>query len=341
MKFVITNAFRDKKKYFIFYLFFQLIFIGIFLLINTYEYYDYQINYVIGSNESNRGLEANIDNLNVEELFNNIPYIKEYYPLYNNQTAIYQNKPYQVNQIFNNKIKYGRNIEDDNEIVLSIYCFKQLNLTEKDLGNKEMKLFYNNKYYKFKIVGVTNNNHTHIYISSSSFNNIFRINPKSYYLLVDEYLNIPKTKKILEEKNISSGLYDDSYLKKIEDIKKIQKQYVYILIIITPLVIYFIKNIIKNIVLSESKNIALLKILGYKIKMIKGIVSIRLSIVILLSYIITLLISFIINFFTWQNHLLFDLKTISLIFFIIIIIKNVYILNHKTKINVLEIMQDI
>ena len=165
MKFIIFNAFRDKKKYLIFLsLFvFYLQFTRYFLLIN-YKYYDYQIYEVVGKKERNRIIELNTKDISILNEINHIDY---YYPLYSNQKLILEEHTYTINAYHNENIIYGRSINDSNEIIISKLLPKSLNLKVTDLINTEINVKINNTDYKFLIVGVTDNNASQFYINDN------------------------------------------------------------------------------------------------------------------------------------------------------------------------------
>lgn len=343
MKFIITNAFKDKKKYIVFYLLLQTIFILLELLLSHYEYYNYQINYVVGAKEINRGLEVIVDNENIKNMFDNIIEIKEYHPIYNNQSVTYNGNYYQINYFFRCSLKYGKIIKNEKEIVISTYLYKKMGLQEDDIGKKKIELFIGNKIYEYKIVGVTDNNKAHLFLSLIEFKSIFKSQARKYYLLVDKYPNISIVIKKLEKQKVSVSIHDADGMKEIEKIQVIQREYFYILMMLLVFLIYFIKYILKNIKKSEEKNIALLKILGYKNKTIKKIIEFRIVILITFTYLVTVTISFIINSFIEYIDILFVIKSNSVIYMLAILLNylnSIKIIKEIKKINVLKVLED-
>lgn len=287
MKFIIFNAFRDKKKYLIFLsLFVFLISILLTLLIN-YKYYDYQIYEVVGKKERNRIIELNTKDISILKEINHIDY---YYPLYSNQKLILEEQTYTINAYHNENIIYGRSINASNEIIISKLLPKSLNLKVTDLINKEINVKINNTDYKFLIVGVTDNNASQFYINDNELQVMYNLNSNRYYIVIDKYINVNKTINKLIDKGYNASLYDTTDLKEIEELNNIKRNYIYFGVLIILIITVFLINIIKNLIHTENKNLALLKILGFKSSKIKNIILIRLILIILLSHLLVLFI---------------------------------------------------
>lgn len=344
---IIYNAFKDYKKYFLFILLFSLSFFLIFIFLSIYDYYDYQINYVIGNKEINRGLEVNtLTDSNQKETFQSLNYIENFYPLYNNERFLYQNKYYQVNYKYNtNNMKFGKSSLSSHEIILSYYCFNFLELNEEDVGNKILTVTYDNKAYDFLIVGVVNDNSSQFYITLDEMETIFSLTPNRYYVLINQYLNISKAKSEFDKLGYSSDIYDATGYAEILQIKKLQQTYIYILIFIMIISYTFVNNIIKNIIASEYKNIAILKAVGFKNKKIKQILIIRLISLVSIASLFTTIIEIII--IPLLNKIInapmfsynYIVKMTIPVFIILIIVTLICTAQLKTKIKKLSVLE--
>lgn len=348
---IIYNTFRDYKKYLLFTLLIMLSFLLMFIFLSIYDYYDYQINHVVGNKEINRGLLVDIlSDTNPIKVFNELDYIENYYPIYNNEYVIYNNKYYQVNYKFNsNDIKFGKSTLSNNEIIISYYTFLNFNLNENDIGNKVFTVTYNNKKYDLLLVGVVNNNKSQFYISLSDMENIFSLVPNEYYVLIDKYTNINKAENEFSKLGYYADIYDTTGYNEINQIKNIQKNYVYMLVGMIIISCIFINNIINNIISSEYKNIAILKAIGYRNRKIQNILLIILICLIIFSFmlisLLELIFSPLLNII--MNNQLFSfiyiLKSnfLILLVFILMILVNIFKIRKKVKrLNVLNALQD-
>ncbi len=298
-KLMIFSAFRNKKRYILYTTLIMLIFILCFILCINYNYYNYQINYIIGGKEINRGLVLYYENEKIQNLVNEIKYIDSFSPLYNEAKIKYNGKVYKINSNFQKNIIYGKNIEKDDELIISMLFFKNMGLEESDIGNTSINLLLKGKNYKFLIVGVTDDNHCHFYINNDSVENILELCPSKYYLLVNSYNNVSKVIKSLTDKDYFVEYYDSGGLYEIEDVQSAKKTYLYLCLLIIICLMIFFKSIINNIVTSETKNISLYKAIGFKNKYIKNIIIKRIAIILNFSYLLalglTLIVSILIN----------------------------------------------
>ncbi len=337
MKLLVFSSFRDKKKTIIYTLLIILIFILSLILCINYEYYDYQINYIVGGKEINRGLVLYYDKNNIENFINNLKYIESYEPLYKESKIKNNNTTYLINSNFQKEIVYGRNIKKDNEILVSLLYLENNNLNYNDILNTNIKLTVNKNNYDFKIVGVTNDNHAHFYINNNSYERILNIKPNKYYILVNSYINVEQVINNIESKDYTVEYYDSGNLYEIEDIKIVKKKYIYLFIFLLILLMLFYKFIIKNIFNSEEKNISLYKSIGFKTKYIKNIIINKILIMLTYSYLFIFLISLIISSILNKKYLTYFIifKYISLIYIIMIILLIFESFNMKKKIKII------
>ena len=169
------------------------------------------------------------------------------------------------------------------------------------------EIVINNKNYKFKCVGVVNNDYQKIYINDSKLKDIAteqNYTPLYYRILVKKYSQVDIVIKELENKGYYATLENITEQEEINILKNIKNYADIITIIVFVILIIIIFNVLKIIYLNEEKNIAILKISGYKNIIILFIILIRVFIIIGISYIlfsIFLLIIYIIaNIFRIQ-----------------------------------------
>lgn len=332
---MIFSAFRNKKRYTIYTALIILIFILCFILCINYNYYNYQINYVIGGKEANRGLVLYYDDKEIQNLVDEIKYIDNYSPLYNEENIKYNKKVYKINSNFQKNIIYGKNIEKDNELLISLLFFRNMGLKEDDIGNTSIDLSFNGEKYSFLIVGVTDDNHSHFYINDNVMENALKLKPSKYYLLVDNYVNVSKVIQLLNDKDYTVEYYDSGSLYEIEEVQKAKKIYLYLCLLFIVCLIIFFKSIIKSIVTSELKNISLYKAIGFKNKSIKNIIVKRIAIIISFSYFITTILAIFLSLIINKPYItvLSSIKYITMIYLlkVIILICSEFEIIHKIK----------
>jgi hypothetical protein len=277
---VIFSSFRKKGKYIIYILLLFIISCFYLLIIGIDNYYSYNINEVLGKKDVNRGLV-----------------------IYNSNVDIFIESNISLNIYRNYDLLMGSNNLEENDVIISKFYFNILNLEENDIvSNKKIKYKINNKSIVLNIVGVTSNNKTNIYVSESLFNKISDEYPTSYYVLVDSYKNVLKVQDYLLEHGIDSELYDTSGLLEIEKLEKDRQLFKYVLYVSLISLFIVLYMIIKNIFLSEEKNIAILKAIGYKTKDICLIILSRVLILMICSYILNVLLCLIL--FQFNNYIL-------------------------------------
>ena len=157
-KMIIYSAFRNKK-YIVYTILITLLFILSYIFCLNYNYYDYQINDVLGEKEVNRGLILYYEEDNIEDLISEINHIDNFFPLYNNINIKIGKNTYKINSDFKKDIVYGKSIEKDNELIISMLYFRTLEINESEIGYKTIDLAIDGKKNNFTILGVTDDNH--------------------------------------------------------------------------------------------------------------------------------------------------------------------------------------
>lgn len=292
MKFIIFNGYRDKKRYLAYLILFSLIILFLFVLFENNEFYDYQINYVIGAKEANREIvvEDNDSSKSIVSLLDKNKHILNYYPLYDSEIIQVNKLGTKINYHRNEKITLGRDISNNNEVILSTFGYQRLSLDENDLG-KTIKLSINDKTYEFVFVGITDVKSVDIYLSQSEFEEIFSLSPSKYGALIDEYPNVSKTIDNLQEKGYNAYIEVFQNYSEIHNIQKVKDSLTVIFVASLIFIFLFVRNITKNVLRMESKNITIYKIVGFKNLKIFKIVFLRIFLTILLSYIFVLSIN--------------------------------------------------
>ena len=257
----------NKKRYFVTLSTVITILLAIFLMIC---YYDASINMEYINNINNRTLIANIQNKNdindikkmahINAVFLKIPYI----------SIEIDNKKFKLDYLNDNNINIlsGNNISKlkNNEIIVPSTCFNS-----EYLG-KEMIVKVNNKEYRYIISGIFESSSCkNIYMSLYSImdimkNNNIEYNENEFIIIIDDYSFAVQVIQNLKDKNIETSFLDSTGILNMEVYYKIinlLKIMVYIFIIVTGIIFYFI---LKKIFDEESKDVGYMRIIGYKIK---------------------------------------------------------------------------
>ncbi len=339
-KMIIYSAFRNKK-YIVYTILITLLFILSYIFCLNYNYYDYQINDVLGEKEVNRGLILYYEEDNIEDLISEINHIDNFFPLYNNINIKIGKNTYKINSDFKKDIVYGKSIEKDNELIISMLYFRTLEINESEIGYKTIDLAIDGKKNTFTIVGVTDDNHSHFYINTNAINNVLNVRPNSYYLLVDTFSNVQSVVQYVQDKNYSIEYYDSGSLYEIEEVQKAKKSFIYLCILIILCLTLFFINIIKNIFTSELKNISLFKAIGFKNKSIRKVITSRVTTILTLSFIITLILTVLLSFIINKSYisiilLVKELGLIYLFGILIIYLSSITLMKKINRVNIIE-----
>lgn len=192
------------------------------------------------------------------------------------------------NLLDKNEIISGKEIDNDNlEVILPNQVIK-----EYDISNM-IELKYEDISINVQVVGTykDNLNKNRIYVSKKVINEFVKykqelLNKKICLVEIDEYKNVENFILDIEEKGYNANIYDTSGL---NDIKTYQNISIVlnIVICITILSTYVILSIIMNSIIDDEKmDLAILKTVGYKNKIIARIIFYRILIIILFSYIL-------------------------------------------------------
>ena len=313
-----------------------------FVILSINSFYDYQLNEVVGARKENRLIQVGYN-----ETLNNYldtPTFENYYYVFDIKSTVGE-IPIEIDtyslakddkQINQNEVAISKNIIKDN-----------YNL------NDNITITINNKKYTFKIVEITDDNFKRVYLN---YNDILKldisdeIKPSYINILVKQYKNVSNVIEKLNNNGINANLLDSSFQAEINELRKIQtisfNFSIFLFAILLVILFYIIKDIFNN----EEKNIAILKILGYKVSYIVNILYARLSIILSITF-ITLFILFFIGiylysfvnklycFFLLQKFLIYNLFMILIINLFIILFIVSYVKKIK-KFNTIKILND-
>lgn len=316
MKNIIFSSFRNKKKYSL-YIFLLSIVLLIYLTVSILgNYYNWILNNKIGQKKINRELIVRTtDDIMNDEVKNILSIRKKYEDIIvkcNNQNLL-------LNEYNNESIKDGQSYLFDNDVIISDFTLKRLNLDKDNLDVLNVSVDNNN--YTFNIKGISNSNLVNIYVSSKVINEL-KPELEGYIVLVNQYKNVDKVISYYESKGIEAELYNSEGTIEIEDYKKNINIYnIFKIIMIISSVILLI-GIIINMLNNELTNISLLKILGYNNKSLFIIMFIRTIILIGISILIILFLLCLLNLFISikMKNVIFDMLTINGLMLLISII---------------------
>ncbi len=227
---VIFSSFRDKFKYLIYIILIVIICIFYFIILAIINFYTYNINNTIRNYKENREIYVNNCDTNFPSVVMKLKNIEEYYPLYTNFSGKNNGHEVSVNVFHNDEIIMGRELINDNEVIISKFYYNILGLSTDDIVNKrEINIVLNHQNLNFNIVGVTSNNKINILMSTKIFEKITAVKPYQYYVLVDEYKNVDIVRNKLFELNYNSELYESSGYLEIKKTESTQMIFRYIL----------------------------------------------------------------------------------------------------------------
>lgn len=338
-KMIIFSAFRNKK-YIVYTILITLLFILSCIFCINYNYFDYQINEILGKKELNRGLVLYYDQEDAEDFISALDHIDNFFPLYNDINLKIDKNTYKINSDFKKDIIYGKGIEKDDELIVSILYCRSIELEKAEIGHKTINL-KDNPQKTFTIVGVTDDNHSHFYINNNAMHNVLAAHPDSYYLLIDSFPNVKKVIQYLENRNYSVEYFDSRGLYEIEEVQMTKKKYIYLILLIIIFFILFFTSIIRSIFTSELKNLSLYKAIGYKNKNIKKIIINRTTVILSISFTITIILNFLLSIIINKAYVspTLLLKETTIIYFfglLITYLSSIRITKKIKKINIIE-----
>lgn len=338
---MILSAFRKSKEYFVILL--LLLFVGFFAYFTFFidDYFLFVYEDIIGGEIRNRLISLPFEQVD-DNLLNN-EYIVFYYKKYDNlYVNIDQYKRYKIDSINFDKTKTTIEYEDAlhlNEVVISNDL---LNLFELQIGD-EYTIEFDDSDYDVVIKDVIKDELFSLYVSQEMIEKIAlenNIKPSYYNVLIDKYENVDKLMKY----DIDNDFADISGINDLEMAKKMVnliKKFKVVALLIIVIVIF---NIMKNYLLNDEKNIKLYKYIGFRSIVVLNVLLVRLLIVVILSFILLFLASYIINlilsFFSIgyinlfiKNYSYFKIMVNSLIFVFISTILSCVINYRKFRID--------
>lgn len=343
---LILSSFKEKKRYIISALLFLFSYLSLIMLLSVYNYHLYNIN-LLQNETINRGVEVIIDGESAKSVLNNNN-IEIYYPIYNNQRMLYHGKSTNFNTTNNVTLTYGSDVKNNNEIIVSSFFAKSIGLDENNYKT-ELEFKYEEHEYSFIVVGITDDNNSDVYLEQEEFRKIFDIEANRFYVLIDKYSNVDSFINRMLNNGYIANLYNATNEEELNSLINLQKTYVGIMLIIVLLIFFFLFAIVKNMIQYESKNIAVLKAVGYRNAVILFILLLRLLIVNLFSYLLMLGAIIFTYWIANSIFLQFDLSLFNLINYsslIMIVISflifiSVFMYRKKIKkIDVIDVLQD-
>lgn len=262
-------------------------------------------------------------------------------------------------------INKGITIQDaqDFQLVVPSKIYSQGELLDlEDYLGKNVIILYKGLEVEAKVVGtyIAKHGETITYINEALKNRLVEydesiIYKNSLYVVVDEYKNVDNIIKIIKEKYNYTAYISNTTGQRDIKLYNITQIITFALILLTIVFIYIaISIIIGNIISDEKMDIAILKVLGYKVREIYIIMKYRVLSVIGISFGIACLIAIILNkvlFYIIEYKLDFALQSkfslfaLTLLFFIlcvyVISIISVKLNNRKIKkINAIELLKE-
>ncbi len=338
---IITKKSQSNKKYYLLYVITNVILI---VLLTSHYYINNIYIYTIKNKLQNRVLtikcrQENINNLNK---INHIISIFQYYP----STIMHDNN--------NNKYILNYYNLTIAEVDTSNLSSNQV-IASNSIKSNKITLYLNDEKHTFKVVEKHDNNFLNtneIIVSEEFMKKLNKNSPKNEFnIIVDDYNNINYVSKKLLNNNCEVLIQNDSNKQNISMYNFILKIFLIWEIIIVLLIINTLALLIKDIINTSSKDIALLKIYGfYNWKVLRIIVKSlckeninkSLLIYIILNIVYTLLIQLKFISKSYLNY--FDLTIIILLVIIsiqiILALISILYLNKINKKSIITLLNE-
>lgn len=321
---LITNIFKCKKRYGVFLAILVLCFAILLVLVNTGQYYQNVLENGLGTEIINRKLMVANTKEDILDFIQDTPNIVEYYP-YAYLNGSFEGSVFDLGYVttYEYKIMKGKEISRKNEIIVP----KQF----VDYLGQSINIQINQVEYNLKVVGVSDLKS--IVISRQLFDELIldcHLNIGYYVLIADNYKYAQKTIDYFSENGYVSTLENTNGLgeyDKMQSFISMLTKFVYFIIIINFI---FIVYVIKNIFHIESKNIAVLKAVGYSDLNI-GLVIISKILILLLTSIILSTLIFIITIYLLNcvfsnDYILFSKKCQFLYHYLLLCLGSIVLL---------------
>ena len=305
---LITNILKCKKRYGIFLAILILCFVIMLVLVNTRKYYQDVLENGLGTEISNRKLMV----INTEEdtldCIKASPNITDYYPytyLNGSLDKLNLNLNLSYATTYEYKLLQGKEIRLKNEIIVPKELSNYLN------GFIHVQI--NQVEYILKVVGVSDLKN--IVISRGLLDELLihnNLNIGYYVLIADNYKYAQKNIDYFSEKGYIATLENSngvSEYNKMQSFISMLEKFIYAIIGFNFI---FIIYIIKNIFHIESKDMAILKAIGYSDGNISFLILLKILILLLISMVLSVLIFVIIiyllSFILLSDYILFSKK---------------------------------
>ena len=337
---IITRKNKSNKKYYFLYILTNIILI---VLLTSHYYTNNIYTSTIKNKLQNRVLTIGCSTENISSLnkISHITSVSKYYP----STIMFDtnNNKYILNYYNLNFAKINTSNLSSNQVIVS-----------NDIKSNSIILYLNNEKYIFKVVGKHDNkylNTNEIIVSEEFMKKLNKGLPKNEFnIIVDDYNNINYVSKELSKNNCEVLIQNDSNQQNIKMYNLILKVFLIGEVLIILLIINTLTLLTKDLINTNSKDIALLKIYGFhNSKILKILVSSlskeniknSLLIYIILSIVYTFLTKFQLISKAYLNYLEFMVIILLIIILISILLIIICILrlrklNQKSIISLLK-----
>lgn len=328
---------RDKKINILNILLVSMMCIAITILLIYKGYYKYQIEVGPGTYESNRKYNLDIHDISKVDSFIDLNKIDDITENYKNIEGLYKGKTIYID--------YDENL-NENEAYISSSVYSKIIAP----NNKKISITIDNENYDLKIIDEIKDNNVHIYISKILFMSLPKLSIDYYTITFNNYLDLKEFDKEINKLGYRGNLKDNTQYEEIYILEK-SNQTLKLLIYIEIFIIFIILNIlVNNIFLNEERNMALLKVIGYKNQSILLYFILKLFTIFITSLLFTNFLFISIKIiFQYNNDTIFGnyIKTInilnislvpSIIFLIILILKVILSFNKIKKMNIFGIL---
>lgn len=325
---IITRKNKSNKKYYFLYILTNIILI---VLLTSHYYINNIYTSTIKNKLQNRVLtiSCTTENINSLNKINHITSVSKYYP----STIMFDtnNNKYILNYYNLNFAKINTSNLSSNQVIVS-----------NDIKSNSIILYLNNEKYIFKVVGKHDNkylNTNEIIVSEEFMKKLNKGLPKNEFnIIVDDYNNINYVSKELSKNNCEVLIQNDSNQQNIKMYNLILKVFLIGEVLIILLVVNTLTLITRDLINTNSKDIALLKIYGFHDSKISKLLILSLSkeniknsflIYLILSITYPLITHFKLISKIYLNYLEFTVIILSVIILLQILLIIVSILSMK------------
>lgn len=264
---IITRKNKSNKKYYFLYILTNII---LTLLLTSHYYINNIYTSTIKNKLQNRVLTIGCSTENISSLnkINHITSISPYYP----STIMFDssNNKYILNYYNLNFAKVHTSDLSFNQVIVS-----------NDIKSNSMTLYLNNEKYTFTVVGNHDNkylNTNEIIVSEEFMKKLNKaLSKNEFNIIVDDYNNINYVSKELSKNNCEVLIQNDSKQQNIKMYNFILKVFLIGEVLIVLLVVNILTLLTRDLINTNSKDIALLKIYGFHDSKISKLLILSLS----------------------------------------------------------------